>query len=281
MPEAEFIERPRFSTLTYTGPRKLTRLPPRSAVIAFSAAEVYALAEMARRQRGGTAVVLGALSPRTRNAQVALYEAGEVDYLVATDAIGMGLNMDVDHVAFAGLAKFDGHRPRRLTAPEVGQIAGRAGRHMNDGTFGTTNDQGELQPEVIEQVETHRFRPLETLYWRTRELDFDSPAALLASLERRPPSPLLRARARATTSACSGDAGARPRDAALARAPDAVRLLWEVCQMPDFRKTMHDAHARLLGAGLPPLLRGRAPAGGLGGAPASAASTAPTATSTR
>jgi ATP-dependent RNA helicase SUPV3L1/SUV3 len=137
-PEAEVISRPRFSTLSYLGPRKLTRLPPRSAVIAFSAAEVYALAELMRRQSGGTAVVLGALSPRTRNAQVALFEAGEVDYLVATDAIGMGLNLNLDHVAFTRLGKFDGRLPRRLTPAEVGQIAGRAGRHMSDGTFGAS-----------------------------------------------------------------------------------------------------------------------------------------------
>jgi len=163
VPQAEVLQRPRFSTLSYTGPRKLTRLPPRSAVIAFSAAEVYALAELIRRQRGGTAVVLGALSPRTRNAQVQLFEEGQVDFLVATDAIGMGLNLSLDHVAFAGLVKFDGRFPRRLTAAEIGQIAGRAGRHMNDGSFGTTNDQGEIAAEIVEQVEEHRFPSPEVL----------------------------------------------------------------------------------------------------------------------
>ncbi|MBV8169763.1 MAG: disulfide oxidoreductase, partial [Alphaproteobacteria bacterium] len=142
VPDAEFIARPRFSKLSYTGPKKLTRLPRRSAVVAFSAADVYAMAELMRRQRGGCAVVLGALSPRARNAQVAMYQAGEVDYLVATDAIGMGLNMDLDHVCFARLAKFDGRGPRRLSAPEIAQIAGRAGRHMNDGSFGTTAELG-------------------------------------------------------------------------------------------------------------------------------------------
>ena len=154
VPDAEYIARPRFSTLSYTGPKKLTRLPPRSAVVAFSAAEVYAIAELMRRQRGGTAVVMGALSPRTRNAQVALYQSGEVDYLVATDAIGMGLNMDVDHVAFAKLGKFDGRGPRRLTAPEIAQIAGRAGRHMSDGTFGTTADVGRSSPRSSRRSRT-------------------------------------------------------------------------------------------------------------------------------
>ncbi|MDX1575937.1 MAG: helicase-related protein, partial [Kiloniellales bacterium] len=156
-PEAEVISRPRFSTLSYLGPRKLTRLPPRSAVIAFSAAEVYALAELMRRRSGGTAVVLGALSPRTRNAQVALFEAGEVDYLVATDAIGMGLNLNLDHVAFTRLGKFDGRFPRRLTPAEVGQIAGRAGRHMSDGTFGASGELSGMDGELVEAVEQHRF----------------------------------------------------------------------------------------------------------------------------
>jgi len=247
LPQAEVLERPRFSTLTYSGARKLVRLPPRSAVIAFSAAEVYALAEMLRRQRGGTAVVLGALSPRTRNAQVALFEEGQVDYLVATDAIGMGLNLSLDHVAFAGLVKFDGRLPRRLTAAEIGQIAGRAGRYMNDGTFGTTNDQGELPPEIVEQVENHRFAPLEVLYWRSNTLDFDSPRALLASLEARPPNRHLK-RAREADDQKSlailaedGDILDRCRDRR------SVRLLWDACQIPDFHRTMADHHARLVG----------------------------------
>src|ERR687885_2300570 len=157
VPEAEYISRPRFSTLSYTGPRKVTRLPPRSAVVAFAVADVFALAELMRRQRGGTAVVLGALSPRTRNAQVGMFQEGEVDYLVATDAIGMGLNMDLDHVAFARTGKFDGRGPRRLTAAEIAQIAGRAGRHMANGTFGTTADEGLLEPEIVSAVEEHRF----------------------------------------------------------------------------------------------------------------------------
>src|SRR5471032_2814246 len=159
VPSAHIETRPRLSQLSYAGPAKLVRLPPRTAVVAFSAAEIYALAELIRRRKGGCAVVMGRLSPRTRNAQVALYQDKEVDFLVATDAIGMGLNMDVDHVAFARLSKFDGVRPRRLTAQEIGQIAGRAGRHMTNGTFGTTGNMGELDPDLVEAVENHRFDP--------------------------------------------------------------------------------------------------------------------------
>src|SRR5919107_1010715 len=189
LPEAEIVGRPRFSTLSYAGPAKLSRLPPRSAIVAFSAEQVYAVAEMLRRMRGGAAVVMGALSPRTRNAQVAMYQVGEVDYLVATDAIGMGLNMDVSHVAFAGLTKFDGRR-RRRTPAEMAQIAGRAGRHQRDGTFGALTLEGELsaefRPEEIEAIEEHRFAPLDHLYWRDGDPDVRSVDALIRSLERRP-----------------------------------------------------------------------------------------------
>ena len=159
--------------LSYTGHKKVTRLPPRSAVVAFAVADVFSLAELVRRQRGGTAVVLGALSPRARNAQVGMFQAGEVDYLVATDAIGMGLNMDLDHVAFARLGKFDGRGPRRLAAAEIGQIAGRAGRHMNDGTFGTTADEGPLDPEIVDGGRGRiSFEPLTRLSWRNTGLHF-------------------------------------------------------------------------------------------------------------
>ncbi len=182
IPDAEIETRPRLSELSYAGPVKLSRLPPRSAIVAFSAAEVYAIAEAVRRRRGGCAVVMGRLSPRTRNAQVALYQDKEVDFLVATDAIGMGLNMDVDHVAFAGLSKFDGHRPRLLTSPEVAQIAGRAGRGMRDGTFGVTADCPPLDEELVAAVEAHAFDPLEQLFWRNAALDFSSADALIDSL---------------------------------------------------------------------------------------------------
>ncbi len=247
VPEAEHVSRPRLSTLSYAGPRKVTRLPPRSAAVAFSAAGVYELAELIRRQRGGTAVVLGALSPRTRNAQVGMFEAGEVDYLVATDAIGMGLNLSLDHVAFTKLVKFDGRHPRRLSPPEVAQIAGRAGRHMSNGTFGTTAELGPMDPELVEAVESHRFDPITGLYWRNGELDFRSPAQLLRSLDRRPPDPcLLRVREpddQRALAALLNDPQIRER----AGNPEALRLLWEVCQIPDFRKILSDQHARLLG----------------------------------
>ncbi len=247
VPEAEHVARPRFSTLAYAGPRKLTRLPPRSAVVAFSAADVYAIAELVRRQRGGTAVVMGALSPRTRNAQVALFQSGEVDYLVATDAIGMGLNMDLDHVAFAALSKFDGRGPRRLTPAELGQIAGRAGRHMNDGSFGTTVNLPGLEPEIVDAVENHRFDPVAAVFWRNADLEFRSTDTLIRSLERPPPMPgLIRMREADDHQALV----TLLRDAEIAgRAnnPAALRLLWEVCQVPDFRKILTDAHTRLLG----------------------------------
>src|SRR6476469_3669386 len=196
LPDAEIIGRPRFSTLTFAGATKLSRLPPRSAIVAFSAEQVYAVAEMLRRARGGAAVVMGALSPRTRNAQVAMFQAGEVDYLVATDAIGMGLNMDVAHVAFAGLTKFDGWRRRRLTVAEMAQIAGRAGRHQRDGTFGSLGGEDAanvFRPEEVEAIEAHRMPRVETLNWRNSDLDFGSVADLVASLERAPDRPELRA----------------------------------------------------------------------------------------
>ena len=246
VPDIEHVSRPRFSTLSYTGHKKVTRLPPRSAVVAFAVADVFSLAELIRRQRGGTAVVLGALSPRARNAQVGMFQAGEVDYLVATDAIGMGLNMDLDHVAFARIGKFDGRGPRRLTAAEIAQIAGRAGRHMSDGTFGTTADQRPLDPEIVEAVESHRFDPLTRLNWRNIRLRFGSVDALLKSLDERPSVPGL-VQAREADDHRALQALARNREVAeLARHRGAVRLLWEVCQIPDFRKVMSDTHTRLL-----------------------------------
>ena len=250
LPKAEIIGRPRFSTLSYAGPSKLSRLPPRSAIVAFSAEQVYAVAEMLRRMRGGAAVVMGALSPRTRNAQVAMYQAGEVDYLVATDAIGMGLNMDVSHVAFAGLSKFDGRRRRRLTPAEMAQIAGRAGRHQRDGTFGALTLEGELsaefRPEEIEAIEEHRFAPLDHLFWREGDPEMHSVAALIRDLERRPDRPGLRAAPEAVDLAVLKRLAEDPdvRDRAVGE--DRVRRLWAACGLPDFRKTGPDHHARLV-----------------------------------
>jgi len=250
LPKAEIVGRPRFSTLSYAGPSKLSRLPPRSAIVAFSAEQVYAVAEMLRRMRGGAAVVMGALSPRTRNAQVAMYQAGEVDYLVATDAIGMGLNMDVTHVAFAGLSKFDGHRRRRLTPAEMAQIAGRAGRHHKDGSFGSLTVEGEaaseFRPEEIEAIEEHRFARLEHLYWREGDPEMHSVEALIRDLERRPDRPELRAAPEAVDLAVLKRLAGDPEIKERAKGEVRVRRLWAACGLPDFRKTGPDFHARLV-----------------------------------
>jgi ATP-dependent RNA helicase SUPV3L1/SUV3 len=241
-----FVSRPRFSRLTYAGVKKLTRLPKRSAIVAFSAEMVYAVAELIRRQRGGAAVVMGALSPRTRNAQVELYQSGDVDHIVATDAIGMGLNMDIDHVAFAATRKFDGFQFRNLTPGEMGQIAGRAGRYMNDGTFGLTGDAGDIDADTIEMLEEHRFEPLKVLQWRNRNLNFHSIDRLLASLNALPNREgLTRARAGAdieTLSLLSRDREIEARAASAAR----VELLWETCQLPDYRNITGAEHAHLV-----------------------------------
>jgi len=249
VPGAEIVERPRFSTLSYAGARKLSRLPKRSAIVAFSAEEVYAVAEMLRRLRGGAAVVMGALSPRTRNAQVQMFQAGEVDYLVATDAIGMGLNMDVAHVAFAGLHKFDGRRRRRLTVAEMAQIAGRAGRHQRDGTFGALAEEGPegFLPEEVLAIEEHRFPRIEHLYWRDGAPDFASLDALIASLERRPdPTLPLRPAPQAVDLAVLKRLADEPWVRDRARSPVAVRRLWAACGVPDFRKVGLDPHSRFV-----------------------------------
>ena len=246
LPDAAFTTRPRLSTLSYSEPKRLGKLPPRTAVIVFSVRELYEVAARLRREQGGAALVFGALSPRTRNAQVGLYQAGEVDLLVATDAIGMGLNLDIDHVVFTGLTKFDGVGPRPLTPAEVGQVAGRAGRHVRDGHFAPTTELGPFDPRLVEAVEKHRFAPLTHLYWRTDALDFFSPLALLGSLDRPPPHPFLlrmrHAEDQAALAALTRDAEVM----ALARDPDSVRLLWEVCQVPDFQGVVTEGHTRLL-----------------------------------
>ena len=248
LPEAEIVSRPRFSTLRYAGNVKLSRLPPRSAVVAFSAEQVYALAEMLRRFRGGAAVVMGALSPATRNAQVAMFQRGEVDYLVATDAIGMGLNMDVSHVAFAGLEKFDGRRDRRLSIPEMAQIAGRAGRHQRDGSFGTLglgNDGGAtFSDEEIAAIEEHRFRPLDFTYWRNPDLDFTDVGTLIGSLEKRSDDPLLRPAPEAIDLAVLKQIAQDP--AIAAKKGSIARRLWAVCGLPDFRKVGPMHHSRMV-----------------------------------
>ncbi|WP_439544504.1 helicase-related protein [Hyphomicrobium sp.] len=245
IPGANFISRPRLSQLTYAGEKKITRLPGRSAVVAFSANEVYAIAELIRRQRGGTAVVLGALSPRTRNAQVALYQSGDVDFIVATDAIGMGLNLDIDHVAFSANRKFDGQNFRNLTANEIGQIAGRAGRHMNDGTFGVTGTCEAFDADLVERLETHTFDPVRVLQWRNRRLDFSTLERLRDSLREMPNEPRL-TRARMADDVVALETLSNIGDlAAYANSPAAVQRLWDVCQVPDYRKISSQNHAEL------------------------------------
>ena len=246
IPKAWFISRARFSDLAYTGAKKLTRLPRRSAVVGFSAQDVYGIAEVIRRQRGGAAVVLGALSPRTRNAQVDLYQSGDVDFLVATDAIGMGLNMDVDHVAFAAREKFDGARMRPLRPDEIGQIAGRAGRYMNDGTFGATADCEPFEDELVQRVEGHRYDPVRVLQWRNAQLDFRSLASLNESLDAPPPERGL-TRARPASDAVALRILSDDDDVkAVAISREMVGRLWDVCQLPDFRKLSTDEHVKLV-----------------------------------
>ncbi|MBK6706576.1 MAG: helicase [Sphingomonadales bacterium] len=247
LPDAEIISRPRFSTLSYSGPKKLSRLPPRSAIVAFSVEQVYAVAELLRRLRGGAAVVMGALSPRTRNAQVEMFQSGEVDYLVATDAIGMGLNLDVQHIAFAGLSKFDGNRTRRLTVAEMAQIAGRAGRHQRDGTFGTVaGEAGEMTAEEVLAIESHNFPALDWMFWREAEPRFDSLSQLIADLESKPDGPPLRAAPEAIDLAVLKRLADMPEVTRQLTGRASVARLWEVASLPDFRQTGAEHHSRFV-----------------------------------
>ena len=246
LPGAGVVVRPRLSKLTFAGERKIARLPPRSAIVAFSAEEVYAIAEWIRRQRGGAAVVLGALSPRTRNAQVEMYQAGDVDYIVATDAIGMGLNLDVDHIAFAGDRKYDGWHYRRLNPAEFGQIAGRAGRHIRDGTFGTTGRCPPFDSELVEMLEEHRFDPVRMLQWRNTDLDMSSIEDLTASLDLLPGEAGL-TRAPLAVDQMALDIASRDAEVRkVARNRGDVARLWECCQIPDYRKLSPAAHCELV-----------------------------------
>jgi len=247
VPRVQFLKRERFSALTWAGSKKISRMPARSAIVSFSVENLYAIAELIRRQKGGAAVVMGALSPRTRNAQVALYQNGDVDFLVATDAIGMGLNLDIAHVAFSATAKFDGHRMRALFPHEIGQIAGRAGRHLTPGSFGVTGEASPFQPEVIEAVENHRFTPIQRLNWRSDAMDFGSVERLVGSLEVGPKSPWLTRGREADDVAALKAMADRPEILARARAPQDVRLLWDVARIPDFRGISPQEHASLLG----------------------------------
>ncbi len=246
LPGVRVVTRPRLSKLSFAGEKKLSRLPPRTAVVAFSAEEVYAIAELIRRQRGGAAVVLGALSPRTRNAQIDMYQSGDVDYIVATDAIGMGLNLDVDHIAFAGDRKFDGWHYRRLNPAEFGQIAGRAGRHVRDGTFGTSGRCPPFDNELVELLEEHRFESVGMLQWRNATLDFTSIEALTASLDLLPGERGL-TRAPMAQDQIALDIATRDEEVRkVARNRGDVLRLWDCCQIPDYRKLSPAAHAELV-----------------------------------
>ena len=246
IPAIDIQTRERFSKLAYAGYKKIIRLPQRSAIVAFSAADVYALAEFMRRQKGGTAVVMGALSPRARNAQVGMYQSGEVDYIVATDAIGMGLNMDIDHVAFSTITKFDGRNKRNLRPAEMAQIAGRAGRYKHDGTFGTTADEGSLADHLVKKIESHKFDPLHFIYWRNSDLSFDSIDDLKHTLNAPAPRDFCKRPSgledQAILEVMADDLGTRH----LANGYDAVKMLWDICQVPDYRRLLTEVHARFL-----------------------------------
>ncbi|WP_193334424.1 helicase-related protein [Devosia beringensis] len=245
LPDAQIIDRPRFSQLVYAGSRKISRQPPRSAIVAFSGRQVYAIAELIRRERGGAAVVMGALSPRTRNAQVELYQNGDVDFLVATDAIGMGLNLDIHHVAFADDSKFDGRTSRPLTPAELGQIAGRAGRHARNGTFGVTAGTEGFDEEMVIALETHDFEPIKVLQWRNNRLDYSSIPALLNSLEMSSDSRTL-TRVPIATDQRALEFVARNEAGKLARGLDGARLLWECCQIPDYQGISPANHGEIV-----------------------------------
>jgi ATP-dependent RNA helicase SUPV3L1/SUV3 len=246
LPGITVVERPRMSQLLYAGSKKITRLPARSAIVAFSADEVYAIAELIRRQRGGAAVVLGALSPRTRNAQVALYQEGDVDYLVATDAIGMGLNLDVDHVAFAQDRKFDGYQYRNLNPAELAQVAGRAGRHVRDGTFGATGRVDPFEDELVHRIESHEFDPVRVLQWRSKALDYSSLKALKMSLEAAPAVSGLARALPAVDQQALEHLTRYPEVMDVATTSERVERLWEACALPDYRRITPAQHADLI-----------------------------------
>jgi len=246
IPDIEIIKKARFSKLTYENSKKISRLRKRTAIIAFSINRVYEIADFVRQQNGGAAVVLGALSPRTRNAQVELYQSGEADYLVATDAIGMGLNMDIDHIAFDSIKKFDGNKYRYLFPHEVGQIAGRAGRYMNNGTFCMTYPNPELDPNIVSSVENHKFAAIDNIKWRTSNINFNSITGMLKSLNSKPDLPYLKSAKpsedQQTLEYINENKLLRDRKLRI----DECRLLWELCQIPDYRQTGIDNHAKIV-----------------------------------
>ena len=246
LPNITIETRPRLSTLSYVGVKKLTRLKPRSTIVAFSIPEVYKIAELVRTKKGGAAIVMGALSPRTRNSQVDLYQNGQVDYLIATDAIGMGLNMDIDHVAFASDSKFDGNMPRYLTPPEIAQIAGRAGRSSRNGTFGVVEESLKFDEDTIEQIETHSFFPLKYVWWRNTDLNFNSVNKLIKSLDKSPPFNFMRKKVGALDAICFTYLSEIESVKAKINNKQNLSLLWNICQIPDFSNTLSGMHFNLL-----------------------------------
>ncbi len=245
--DIEYIDRKRLSKLTYSGHKKISRIERKTAIIAFSAEEVYAIAELIRRQKGGAAIVMGSLSPKTRNSQVSLYQSGDVDYLVATDAVGMGINMDLDNVFFSNLKKFDGKKLRRLKLSEIGQIAGRAGRYLNDGTFGITGECGEISSEEVELLENHKFDEIHTIFWRNSNLNFKNGKNLIQSLEERPNKSWLK-----RISECEDEKILKYilKDADkldFFKDETELKLLWECCQIPDFVKKTYGNHLEVVG----------------------------------
>ncbi|SVB80583.1 uncharacterized protein METZ01_LOCUS233437, partial [marine metagenome] len=244
--DVEFINKERLSKLTYVGHKKISRIERKSAIIAFSTEEVYAIAELIRRQKGGAAIIMGSLSPKTRNAQVNLYHSGDVDYLVATDAIGMGINMDLDNVYFSNLKKYDGKKLRRLNLAEIGQISGRAGRYLNDGAFGITEDCGKINAEEVNLIENHKFEEIRTLFWRNSNLNFNSTSSLLKSLEERPNKDWLR-----RIQECEDEKVLKYflkdfRDQKIIQNANGLKLLWECCQIPDFVKKNYGHHLEVV-----------------------------------
>ena len=245
--DIEFINKERLSKLTYSGHKKISRIERKSAIIAFSAEEVYAIAELIRRQKGGASIVMGSLSPKTRNSQVELYQSGDVDYLVATDAIGMGINMDLDNVYFSSLKKFDGKKLRRLNLSEIGQIAGRAGRYLNNGSFGITGDCNEINSEEVNLLENHRFEEINTIFWRNTDLNFANSLNLIKSLEEKPNKPWFR-----RIQECEDEKVLKyflknnNTNVKIVEKPNELRLLWECCQIPDFVKKNYGYHLEVV-----------------------------------
>ena len=242
----EFVARERYSKLSYSGHKKISRLNPKTALIAFSVDEVYAIAELVRRQKGGAAIIMGSLSPKTRNSQVELYQSGDANFLVATDAIGMGINMDINNVSFSNLRKFDGKKTRKLNLSEISQIAGRAGRHINDGTFGITGQCKQLTSDEIEKLEKHELNEVDVLYWRNSKINFNSLDNLVSSLEKKTNSEFLK-----RINDCEDEKVLKfliknNNDIKAKYSKDYIKMLWECCQIPDFSKKAYGNHIEVV-----------------------------------